>query len=49
MVIEGKIAKTLRAKNIMKIMLVVLIALAIDVGLIYWVMQSGADDVNDDY
>lgn len=33
----------------MKIMLVVLIALAIVVGLIWWVFKSGSDDTNDDY
>ena len=44
-----KIAKTLRAKNIMKIMLIVLIALAIVVGLIWWVIKSRMDDSDNDY
>lgn len=33
----------------MNIMLIVLIALAIVVGLIWWVMKSGADDSDNDY
>ena len=49
MVIGQKIAKTLRAKNIMKIMLIVLIALAIVVGLIWWVVKSRMDDSDNDY
>lgn len=44
-----KIAKTMRSKNIVKIMLIVLFTLAIVVGLIWWVMKSGADDTGDDY
>jgi len=44
-----RIAKTLRTKNIMKIMLIVLIALAIVVGLIWWVVKSRMDDMDNDY
>ena len=44
-----RIAKTLRTKNIVKIMLIVLIALAIVVGLIWWVVKSKMDDMDDDY
>jgi flagellar biogenesis protein FliO len=47
--ITAKIAKTLRAKNIVKIMLIVLIALAIVVGLIWWVVKSRMDDADNDY
>lgn len=36
-------------KNIVKIMLIVLIALAIASGLILWIMKSGADNVSDGY
>lgn len=44
-----RIAKTLRTKNIVKIMLIVLIALATLVGLVWWVVKSGVDDTDDDY
>lgn len=47
--IPAKIAKTLRAKNIMKIMLAVLIALEVVVGLIWWVVKSRMDDSDNDY
>ncbi len=33
----------------MKIMLIVLIALAIVVGLVWWVIKSAADDSKNDY
>ena len=44
-----RIAKTLRTKNIVKIMLIVLIALAIVVGLVWWVVKSRMDDSDNDY
>ena len=44
-----RIAKTLRTKNIVKIMLIVLIALAIVVGLVWWVVKSRMDDADNDY
>lgn len=44
-----RITKTLRTKNIVKIMLIVLIALAIVLGLIWWVVKSRMDDSDNDY
>lgn len=47
--IQEKIAKTLRKKNIVKIFMIVLIALAIVAGIIWWVVKSRMDDVDNDY
>ena len=49
MLMWRRIAKTLRTKNIVKIMLIVLIALAIVAGVVWWVVKSSVDDSTDDY